>query len=349
MMHPADPADDYGPPRRPRVAAKRAREQESRQHYGGGANRTYLMLMATCLLVSAVMNWIGFTVTEKQGKRASHIEAYLRRYLSVGPSISTRNRGGDAPASHRGPDSIGDDEPDVWEMSESGQDGDDDDDDYNIEEGEELVESEYDDNTEDEDDVEESEGNGTEGEGEQEDEEEEEENGNASENEDDENNADTDGPSRPVEDGGPPPDEDGGGGNRAAAVLPDSDENSDEARRPMAIEHGGPPAIDGRRTSSLNHTEHRIGGLSCKKYGGPSDRIAKEMVYWKDIPTDSQLISPLKGADGATRYMTFEPDGGTSYISKLAIVQGSADICASFAFRLHCCFVLFSCILFLLK
>ena len=310
MVPPADTADAYEPPRRPRTMAKRARVQENRQQYGG-ANRTYLMLMATCLLVSAVMNWVGFTVTEKQGKRASHIEAYLRRYLSVAPSISTRNRGGDTPTSHRGPDSMGDDdEPDVWEKSESDQQEDGDDDD-NIEQGEEVVESEG-------DDIEELEGSGTDDEDEDEREEEEDEddeNGNTSENEDDENTADTDGPARPVEDGGPPPDENGGGGNRAAAVLPDSDENSDEAHRPMAIEHGGPPAIDGRGASSSNHTEHRIGGLSCKKYGGPSDRIAQEMVYWKDIPTDSQFVSPLKGSEGAIRYMTFEPDGGTSLFS----------------------------------
>ena len=119
MVPPAVTADAYGPPRRPRTEAKRARVQEYQQQYGG-VNRTYLMLMATCLLVSAIMNWVGFTVTERQGKRASHIEAYLRRYLSVGPSISTRNRGGDALTSHRGPNSIGDDEPpDKWEMSES--------------------------------------------------------------------------------------------------------------------------------------------------------------------------------------------------------------------------------------
>lgn len=326
MVLPADAADAYGSPRRSRTA-KRARVQEGQQPYGGVANRTYLMLLATCLLVSAVMNWVGFTVTEKQGKRASHIEAYLRRYLSVGLSIS-----------HRGPDSIGEDEPDVWE--ESGSDQGDGDDDDNIEQGEEVIESEDGDNTEDDDDIEESEGNGT-GDGdenereEDEEEEEEEENGNASENEDDENTADIDGPSRPVEHGGPPPDEDGGGRNRAATVLPHSDENSDEARRPIAIEHGGPPAIDGRGASSSNHTKHRIGGLSCKKYGGPSDRIAQEMVYWKDIPTDSQLVSPLKGSEGAMRYMTFEPDGGTSLFSMVIVDCKRTKLILNF--HIHAC------------
>ena len=58
---------------------------------------------------------------------------------------------------------------------------------------------------------------------------------------------------------------------------------------------------------------HSIGGLSCKKYGGPSDEIASEMVYWQEIPSDSTYQSPFykkKKAGGRTQYLTFEPDGG---------------------------------------
>jgi hypothetical protein len=32
--------------------------------------------------------------------------------------------------------------------------------------------------------------------------------------------------------------------------------------------------------------QHRVAGLSCKAYGGPSDEAAAEMVYWSDIPQD---------------------------------------------------------------
>lgn len=253
------------------------------------------------------MNWVGFTVTEKQGKRASHIEAYLRRYLSVRP-MPARDQDGDEPTLHRG-ESSGDDEPNIdakvegtdafidaqeahgveREESETEQDDDDD-----TGEEAEAVEVEHDEDG-DSNTGEESDGDATEDE-------------DAEEEEDDEEMKETGG-DRPVEDGGPPPEE--GGVNGAAVALQVSAENaenaknSEEAHRTIAAEHGGPPAIDGRGDSSSNQTEHRIGGLSCKKYGGPSERIAEKMVYWKDIPTDSELVSPLK-QDGATRYMTFE-------------------------------------------
>ncbi len=57
---------------------------------------------------------------------------------------------------------------------------------------------------------------------------------------------------------------------------------------------------------------HKLGGLSCAKFGGPPDEIALEMVYWSDIPSDSDFESPFKRKkkDGPVQYMTFEPDGG---------------------------------------
>jgi hypothetical protein len=56
---------------------------------------------------------------------------------------------------------------------------------------------------------------------------------------------------------------------------------------------------------------HMIAGLSCAAYGGPSDEIASEMVYWSDIQSDSNFVSPFmtKNPD-EPKYMTFEPDGG---------------------------------------
>ena len=57
---------------------------------------------------------------------------------------------------------------------------------------------------------------------------------------------------------------------------------------------------------------HNLGGLTCEKYGGPSDEFAAEMVYWSDIPSDSSYVSPFKNTPGEERvqYMTFEPDLG---------------------------------------
>lgn len=73
-------------------------------------------------------------------------------------------------------------------------------------------------------------------------------------------------------------------------------------------------AKDERETTS-NHIGggHTLGGLSCAKHGGPSDEVAAEMVYWSDIPSDSQFVSPFK-TKGETKYMTFEPDGGEIFL-----------------------------------
>lgn len=54
---------------------------------------------------------------------------------------------------------------------------------------------------------------------------------------------------------------------------------------------------------------YSLAGLSCEKYGGPAPDIAKEMVYWEDIPSDNQHVSPLK-RKGVSQYLTFEPDNG---------------------------------------
>jgi len=57
--------------------------------------------------------------------------------------------------------------------------------------------------------------------------------------------------------------------------------------------------------------ELKLGSLSCSKYGGPSDEFArKEMVYWNDIPSDANFISPYSNEYEEEKYFTFEPDGG---------------------------------------
>lgn len=55
---------------------------------------------------------------------------------------------------------------------------------------------------------------------------------------------------------------------------------------------------------------HKVAGLSCAKHGGPSDDLASEMVYWKDIPEDASYVSPFREYGPAKKYLTFEPDEG---------------------------------------
>lgn len=85
---------------------------------------------------------------------------------------------------------------------------------------------------------------------------------------------------------------------------------TDYERQVEARDDVGDNAQDGT-TANAASDGHTLAGLSCTKYGGPTDEVAKEMVYWSDIPSDSQFVSPFKKEGGGeTKYMTFEPDGG---------------------------------------
>jgi hypothetical protein len=57
-----------------------------------------------------------------------------------------------------------------------------------------------------------------------------------------------------------------------------------------------------------NGEENLLAGLNCDRWGGPSNDLAEEMVYWEDIPSDSQFISPFYKSEGPTQYFTFEAD-----------------------------------------
>jgi hypothetical protein len=59
-----------------------------------------------------------------------------------------------------------------------------------------------------------------------------------------------------------------------------------------------------------NNKDHRLGGLNCDRFNGPSEDIASEMVYWSDIPDDSKFISPYANVGPQKKYLTFEPDEG---------------------------------------
>ena len=56
--------------------------------------------------------------------------------------------------------------------------------------------------------------------------------------------------------------------------------------------------------------DHKIAGLNCDRFGGPSQQVAEEMVYWRDIPHDALVESPYKSYGLSTKYLTFEPDEG---------------------------------------
>jgi hypothetical protein len=54
----------------------------------------------------------------------------------------------------------------------------------------------------------------------------------------------------------------------------------------------------------------KIAGLNCDRFGGPSEEIAAEMVYWRDIPNDAQFHSPFAKYGPSPKYLVFEPDEG---------------------------------------
>ncbi len=79
--------------------------------------------------------------------------------------------------------------------------------------------------------------------------------------------------------------------------------------------------------SRLKTAPHKIAGLQCALYGGPnSDLETRDIVYWQDIKTDNDYISPFfyedndmaddenirfkMGRDSHTKYITFEPNPG---------------------------------------
>jgi hypothetical protein len=75
-------------------------------------------------------------------------------------------------------------------------------------------------------------------------------------------------------------------------------EDINEAQDPLHEEQPPPPPL------------HELSGLSCHDHNGPYDDMATaEMVYWKDIPSDSSFKSPIGNEVGNRKYLTFEPDG----------------------------------------
>ena len=67
---------------------------------------------------------------------------------------------------------------------------------------------------------------------------------------------------------------------------------------------------DAHKIINPNDSIHPVAHLSCADHGGPTDsKIIDEMVFWSDIPSDANYISPLY-EEGNEKYLTFEPDQG---------------------------------------
>ena len=90
-------------------------------------------------------------------------------------------------------------------------------------------------------------------------------------------------------------------------IKNDSTHVKGEAKNHNAADH----EKQGENLESVaNHVVHKIAGLNCDAHGGPSSEHAAEMVYWQDIPTDAQYVSPFKHVGPDLKYLTFEPDEG---------------------------------------
>ncbi len=63
------------------------------------------------------------------------------------------------------------------------------------------------------------------------------------------------------------------------------------------------------KKNDVRKVTEKLSGLNCDAFGGPSQEIAEEMVYWKDIPSDNAYQSPFYDPANI-RYLTFEPDAG---------------------------------------
>lgn len=70
-------------------------------------------------------------------------------------------------------------------------------------------------------------------------------------------------------------------------------------------------SIDDKLKNKKDDDEEEItlGTLNCEAHGGPTEEEAAELVYWQDIQSDAEWVSPFKDSK-ERKYLTFEPDGG---------------------------------------
>ena len=103
-----------------------------------------------------------------------------------------------------------------------------------------------------------------------------------------------------------------GGMGKNALVKKDSIDKSDQSESAVQTKLEQEEQEQQEQQEQQDQQQHTLGGLSCSAFGGPSDEIAQEMIYWRDIPSDAVYESPFKQKknNGPVQYMTFEPDGG---------------------------------------
>lgn len=97
---------------------------------------------------------------------------------------------------------------------------------------------------------------------------------------------------------------------KSAHMETEEAEDTDHESNDSSSNNAGSNTEDEPPETEPDDAVHTVAGLNCDAYGGPSEEDAAEMVYWQDIKTDAQFVSPLKAAGPETKYLTFEPDEG---------------------------------------
>jgi hypothetical protein len=65
---------------------------------------------------------------------------------------------------------------------------------------------------------------------------------------------------------------------------------------------------DTTTTTTHQRINSRLAKLSCAAHGGPSDEIAAEMIYWRDIPSDAAYVSPMYDESANEKYLLWDVD-----------------------------------------
>lgn len=85
--------------------------------------------------------------------------------------------------------------------------------------------------------------------------------------------------------------------------------HSATAKEEHVVQHQQPPKEQLLATNHKNLV-HAVAGLDCREHDGPENpQDSKEMVYWEDIPSDNDWVSPFYDPN-KRQYLLFEPDGG---------------------------------------
>jgi hypothetical protein len=88
--------------------------------------------------------------------------------------------------------------------------------------------------------------------------------------------------------------------------------NKNSEEKKLATMTSTTPKATTTENTSKENLPHQVAGLDCTKYGGPSNDVVREMVYWRNIPNDAHYASPFAALNTPEnpKYLTFEPDEG---------------------------------------